>query len=83
MQSESNAVFADDAKHVQQMGQAEQFPHTLADFEELQLAARGFGRGVEADEGAKTHAVHPGEIGQIQHNSFVGLNHRPHPRGCR
>ena len=40
---EPYTVFADDAEHVQEMGEAEEFPDTLADFEELQLTACRFG----------------------------------------
>ena len=76
--SEPDAMFADDAKYVQKMGEAEEFPYAFANFEELQLAASRFGRRVEADEGAEAHAVHEGEIGQVQHDSFGDRNHRAH-----
>jgi hypothetical protein len=39
--------------------------------EELHLASCGARRGVEADEGAEAHAVHAGDIGQIEHDSFA------------
>ena len=40
---EPDAVFADDAKDIQEVGEAKEFPYAFADFEELQLAACGFG----------------------------------------
>jgi hypothetical protein len=77
--SEPDAVFADDAKDVEKMGEAEEFPYALADFEELQLTVRSFGRRVEANESTETHAVHPGDIRQVQHDAFVGLDHGADP----
>src|SRR3984893_4256681 len=53
------------------MGEAEEFANALAHMEELHLASCGARRGVEADEGAEAHAVHAGDIGKIEHDSFA------------
>src|ERR1700730_15585588 len=53
------------------MGEAEEFANALAHVEELHLASCGARRGVKADEGAEAHAVHAGDIRQIEHDPFA------------
>jgi hypothetical protein len=69
---ESYTVFADDGEHGQEIGEAEELPNPLANVEELHLASCRASRGVKTDEGAEAHAVHAGDIRQVQHDSFGG-----------
>jgi hypothetical protein len=67
---EPYAVFADDGEYGQEIGEAKELANALANVEELHLASCGASRGVEADEGAEAHAVHAGNIRQVEHDSF-------------
>ncbi len=69
---EPYAVFADDGEYGQEIGEAKELANPLANVEELHLASGGAGRGVKTDEGAEAHAVHAGDIRQVQHDSFGG-----------
>ena len=69
---EPYAVFADDGEYGQEIGEAKELANPLANVEELHLASCGAGRGVKTDEGAEAHAVHAGDIRQVQHDSFGG-----------
>jgi hypothetical protein len=68
---EPYTVFADDGEDGQEIGEAKEFADSLAHVEELHLASCGAGRGVETDEGAQAHAVHAGDAGEIEHDSFA------------
>ena len=63
-------MFANNGKNIQQMGEAQKFPHALADIEQLQLATYSFCRSVESDERPKARAVHRNDVRQVQHHSF-------------
>lgn len=63
-------MFADDREDGEQVGEGEKFFDSFAKMDEVELAAGGFGRGVEADEGAETHTVHVGEFAKVQDDAF-------------
>lgn len=63
-------MFADDGEDGEEVGEGEEFFDSFAEVDEVELAARGFGRGVEADEGAQAHAVHIGEVAEIEDDTF-------------
>jgi hypothetical protein len=67
-------VFTDDLEYGQEVGEAEELSNPLAHVEELHLASCGASRGVEADEGAEAHAVHAGDVGEIEHDPFAAWN---------
>ena len=68
---EPYAVFTDDGEYGQEVGEAEELSDPLANVEELHLASCGARRGVEADQGAEAHAVHAGDVGEIEHDPFA------------
>ena len=74
--SEPYAVFADDSEYGQQIGEAKELSNPLADVEQLHLAACAASRGIEAHDGAESHAVHVAEIAEIEDDSLVLRNQR-------
>ena len=63
-------MFADDRKDGEKVGEGEEFFNSLAEMDEVELAAGGFGRGVEADQSAESHAIHVGEVAEVKNDAF-------------
>ncbi len=45
-------------------------PDSFAEVDKLQIAARRARRNVQPDQRAEAHAVHVGQIGQVEDNAF-------------
>lgn len=63
-------MFADLGEDIQETGDAEEFADAFAEVDELEGAAGGPGRGVEADESAEAHAVHVGHVAEVEDELF-------------
>lgn len=65
-----DVVLANNGECRQEVGESQEVTNLFADIDELEGAACRFGGDVEADERAETHAVHAGEVGQVEDDSF-------------
>jgi hypothetical protein len=63
-------MFADDGKGGQEMGSSEKHSNLFANIHKFQAAACGSRRDVEANQRADAHAVHAGEVGEVEHDAF-------------
>jgi hypothetical protein len=75
--SEVDAAFlAQFGKDTEKVGQTEQFLHSLAQIDDLQLASRTLASRVQPHQRAQAQAVDPLEMGQVEHNQFVVRDQR-------
>ena len=68
--SEFDAVFAYGGEDGPDVGEFEEFADAFADVDEFEGATGAAGRDVEAHEGAQAHAVHEGEVGEVEDDAF-------------
>jgi hypothetical protein len=68
--SQLDAMFADDGEGRQEMRSSEKHSNLFANVHKLQAAACGSSRDVEANQRADAHAIHAGEVGQVEHDAF-------------
>jgi hypothetical protein len=65
-------VFADDGEGWKEVGHDEEVSNFFADVAEFEFAAVFAGGDVEADECAEAHAVHVGEVCEVEDKALVG-----------
>lgn len=71
-----NAALADNDEDIEEVGDAEEVANLATKVGEFETAAGGFGRDIEADEGADAHAVGVLEIGQIEDDTLMAGQQR-------
>jgi hypothetical protein len=70
--SHSDVVLADDGESWKQVGHDEEVSDFFADVAEFEFAAVFAGGDVEANECAEAHAVHVGEVCEVEDKALVG-----------
>src|SRR5580692_6342850 len=67
----AHAFFAHIAEEREKMGDSQEVPDLLAEIDELDAGASRFGRDLEAYQGAESHAVDEGQIGEVENDTLV------------
>src|SRR5215469_18664203 len=63
-------MFPDNCEDIQQVGEAQKLANARADVDQLKATVGRFCGDVEADDRPQAHAVHDGEIGEIEDHAF-------------
>lgn len=76
LSGQPDVVFSNNREYGHQMGHTQKLPNPFPKIDKFQVAACRPCGNVEADQRAETHAVHVGQIRQVEDNAF-GLGHQP------
>lgn len=71
LEAQRYAVLADHGEAAQEVGEAEELLDTGADLVKVDATAGGFAGDDEADQGAEAHAVHIGDVAEVEHDALV------------
>jgi len=70
-------MFAADPEDRQEIGHSKKLPDPFTQIDEFQIASGCPGRNVETNHGAEAHAIHVGEIRQVQYDA-LGVRNQLH-----